>query len=139
MCDGPNEDSDNGHDGIVGREGTPSGVLSPFIRRPIVKSLCIHADRIARMIEAKSLLRKSLLTKSLVKLTSFREEPDYLHTFSSKMGALSQRKCAAAGAHLHWFLSEMVSWNTVYNCTKYAHCKRTKQSDKLLALLTFYS
>ena len=139
MGDGPNEDFNKGHNGIVFREETPSGVLYPFTRKPIVKSLCIYPAGLARMIKAKSLLRKSLLTKSLVKSTSFHEEPDYCHTFSSKTGALSQRTCASAGAHQRWSLSETVSWNTTHNRTKHAHCKRAKQHDKLLALLTFSS
>ena len=37
MADGPNGCFDNGHEGVVGREGTPIGVLSPFADRPIVK------------------------------------------------------------------------------------------------------
>ena len=35
MADEPNGDFNNGHEGVVGREGTPSGVLSPFAIRPI--------------------------------------------------------------------------------------------------------
>ncbi len=85
------------------------------------------------MIEAKSLLKKSLLSKSLVESTSFREEPDYCHTFSST-GTLSQRMRAAAGAHLRWSSSEMVSRNTVRNRKKHARRKRKKQHDKLLVI-----
>ncbi len=85
------------------------------------------------MIEAKSLLKKSLLSKSLVESTSFREEPDYCHTFSST-GTLSQRMRAAAGAHLRWSSFKMVSRNTVRNCKKHARRKRKKQHNKLLVV-----
>ena len=88
------------------------------------------------MIEAKSVLRKSLLTKSLVKLTSVCEEPDYCHTVSSKTGDLSQRMCASAvcvGLCLRWYhgLPPTIAQSMLF--------RRAKQHDKLLALLTFSS
>lgn len=89
-------------DSVVGREGTPCGVLSPFARQPVVKSL------------------------------SFHECPDYCHAFSSKTGILSQRTRAAAGAYLHWCSSKKISRNTVRNRKKHERRKRKKQHDKLL-------
>jgi hypothetical protein len=78
--------------------------------------------------------------KRRVKKSGAMEEPPshelsrpICHVFSSN-SASSQRTRAAAGAHLSWDSSRLLSRNTLKNRKKYAKKKLEKQSSKLHAL-----
>ena len=67
----------------------------------------------------------------VVDLPSHLEHREYCHTYSSKGCASSQRTRAAAGAHISWATSKLLSRNTLKNRKRYAKKKKEKQLSRL--------
>ena len=107
----------------------PSSILPGVSTR----HLHLNMGDVGKRTPSKKRKKRPVIGKKrpVVDVPSHLEHREYCHTYSSKRCASSQRTRAAAGAHISWATSKLLSRNTLKNRKRYAKKKKEKQLSRL--------